>query len=518
MLELIDTITLSRQGVFPARALEFTAIDFETTGLHPGHIIELAAVRVAADGTVLGELSTLVNPGPGIDPGPVGVHRITREQLDGAPALGDVLGQFLELCRNSVVVAHNLPFKQRFLIQELARLGVRMPPLPGICTLSSARQALRLPNYRLATVAGAIGMADFPAHTALGGARVCAQLVSTLVRTHRLALSAAPHFLDLPRLRATGRLVPRPEAIAVGEAGWTGSLAERIPTARIGTHDSAVEEAYLELLGDALADQHMSAGEGQALAALAADTGMSADDVRRIHSGFVTAMRQVAESDGIITPYEERDLRVVADALGVPELVRDLRPAAMAQRAVKARVLVLGATSEADELRAAILAGGIQLAKKLTASVTHLVVDAGTRADEPRLRRADELGVTVLAMEDAPAVLGLASAPPVEWPVEPTVVIPVPAQRPAPPAPPEATAQFAPTLMPGTKRPSVSTWAGRGLMGLGLFLMFVTVAAQFGGASLGAGLFLAVIGVGALLGGWWMTEQARDDVVTSAAA
>jgi DNA polymerase-3 subunit epsilon len=508
MPELVDMLRLSRHGRFSAKAAEYTAIDFETTGLHPGHIVEIAAVRIRANGTVLGELSTLVNPGRGIGPGPTHIHQITREQLDDAPSLGDVLGEFVDLCRGSVVVAHNLPFEKRFLAEELTRLGVRMPALPGVCTLSSSRHALRLPNYRLATVAGAIGIDEYAAHTALADAQVCAHLVSSLVMTHGLTFERQPRFLELPTFGRGPRTAPREEALPAAPTGWMAQLVDRLPTAAVVAAEEAVEDAYLEMLTDALADQHISAGESRALVALAADAGLSEEDVLRVHKGFVSAMRTVAEADGIVTAAEERDLRQVADALGVPEMLADLRLTDALSSPVARRVLVLGRTAEADELRAEVLAAGIQLAKKLTASVSHLAVGRDISTAEPRRARARELGAEVLDFPAARAVLGLVPETAPATAEEQTIVIPmaVPEPVPLPVVVLTPSSQFripppAPTVNPAGLR------AGRVLMGLGLLIMLGTVIALFGGSGVGAGVVLAVVGVGTLVGGWYLTSR-----------
>ncbi|HEV7978085.1 exonuclease domain-containing protein [Amycolatopsis sp.] len=490
MADLFDTLTLSRDGQVSAASLEFTAIDFKTSGLYPGHIVELAAVRVRADGTVLRELSTLVRPSGEVDAGHIRMHHLTPDQIAAAPPLDEILGHFVELCRNSVIVAHNLPFEGRFLTEELARLGVRMPQLPGICMLASAKQALRLPNYRLATVAGALGIADFPAHLALADARVCARIAATLVTTHGFGLTSQPRFPKLPRLRDTGRPLPRPEAAPSGSTSWMAGLVDRMPAAGVG----ALEDAYLEMLSDALSDRKISEQESHALALLAAKAGMSKDDVRRVHKGFVMALRAVAENDGIVTVDEESDVRRVADALGVPEVAHDLRATNAPARPASTRVLVLGHTAYADELRAAVLSSGIQLAKKLTASVTHLVVDHTVPANEPRLARARELGIPSLDIESAQVALGFVEPPDVVPFDEPTEVF-----RPVAPVPPPAP------LVPAAR--DARFWVSHGLMGVGLFLMFIAVIAQFGGSGFGAALFMAILGLGSLLGGWYASHD-----------
>ncbi|GHF09225.1 DNA polymerase III subunit epsilon [Amycolatopsis deserti] len=474
---LIDIVPVSGSGRFPATGAEFTAIDFETTGLQPGRIIEVAAVRFRADGTVLGEFSTLVDPGPGVDPGPARVHGITRAQLDSAPPLGQVVGQLLDLCRGSVLVGHNLAFEQGFLAAELERIGLRLPTLPGVCTLAAARAALRLPNYRLTTVAEALGLGGFPAHMAAPDARACAQVLAALVTTHGLAFERRFDLPRLPRLAVTGRAVSRPEPARAAAGTWISGLVDRIEAA--GT-------PYADLLADALADHHLSDAEAADLAALAAASGMSPSDVRGAHLDFVAAMRAVAESDGIVTDEEERELRHVAQALGVPEALRDLRRATAADRT---RVLVLGRSAAADALRAAVLAARIPLAKNLTATVTHLAVADDVPATEPRLTRARELGAAVLDVPTAWQTLGLVP----------------PQQRVAPPPRPTAVLPPVPVPTPAAALPPVPRdrrWIAWIMMGTGLVLMFLTVIALFGGAGLGAGIPLGAIGVGLLLGGW----------------
>ncbi|MFD4193812.1 3'-5' exonuclease [Amycolatopsis thermoflava] len=512
---LIDIVPMSGSGRFPAVGTEFTAIDFETTGLQPGRIIEVAAVRVRADGTVLGEFSTLVDPGPGVDPGPARVHGITRAELDSAPALGQIAGHLLDLCQGSVLVGHNLAFEQGFLTAELERIGLRLPTMPGVCTLAAARTALRLPNYRLATVAEALGLGGFPAHQAAPDARVCAQVLAALVSTHGLAFERRFDLPRLPRLSISGRVVSRPEPARASAGTWLSGLVDRI---------EAVDTPYAGLLADALADHYLSDAEAADLAALATTAGMSSSDVRRAHLDFVAAMRAVAESDGIVTDDEERELRHVAEALGVPEALRDLRRASSADRT---RVLVLGSTAAADALRAAVLAARIPLAKNLTASVTHLAVADDVPAAEPRLARARELGAAVLDVPAAWQSLGLVPPQPRMAPAPPAVAPPLPVAVPPQPTvtvPPQPTTVLPPARVPAPPRPAATLppvprdrqWIAWITMGTGLVLMFLTVIALFAGAGLAAGVPLGAIGVGLLLGGWTVGDpKSRYPAISS---
>ncbi|GAB2980479.1 3'-5' exonuclease [Amycolatopsis acidiphila] len=496
------TLRLARDGRFPATATDFTALDFRTTGLRPGHVVELAAVRARADGTVLTEFATLVDPGRQVEPGPATLHRISRRDLDNAPEFGEVLGDLLDLCRGSVLVAHNLPFALEFLAAELARLNVRLPPLPVVGTLDAARQALHLPNAQLATVADALGIGEFPGHLALANARTVACVVSSLVTTHRLAFTDPPRLPQLPRFTSGGRVLTRPVEDPA-ERSWLAELVERV---RVGDGGDPLHEAYRELLKAAISDQYVSPDEAHELASLAAAAGIA---VRRTHLDFVTAMREVAADDGVITEVEAHDLTRVATALGVPEVARDLRTAERLRTPM--RVLVLGETRAADALRAAVLAAGIQLAKNLTASVSHLAIADDVPRQDPRLGRARERGIVVLDITTAWTVLGLLEPPPTPFSAPVSVRAATP---PAPTAPPAfaPTARLAPVAPPprSPATPARQLWAARALMAAGLVVMLFSILALFGGAPFAGGLVLAVFGVGALCAGWYLADPAPN--------
>lgn len=496
---MIESLPLSGAGGRPAHDLDFTAVEIRTTGLRPGRIVELAAVRMRPDGTVAGELTTTINPGRAVTPGSVFVHGLTRDELDDSPPFGAVLGPLLDLCGGSVVVAYNLPFVDAFLRDEIARLGVRVPALPGVGLLAAAQSAVQLPNYRLATVAHAFGVAVRLGRPAVTGARAVARLAVTLFGRHGFTFAVAPAFPAVPRFAAGGPLRPRGEEPPV-EQGWMADVVERVVMGPVGG-DPALGYAYLDLLAGVVADAHLTHEEVWALAALATEAGLPETQVRATHEQFVTSLRAVAEGDGVVTDAEVRELRQVAEALGVPGLVSDLRRSG-GDRPV--RVLVLGSTAAADQLRARVLAEGAQLAKKLTATVTHLVRDETVPDSEPRLARAAELGAIVLGLPEATAVLGFGPAParrtgePV---AQRTSVLPEVPPVVAPPVP-------RPVEVVAPAPRTVKVLGGRILMGIGLLLMFIVVLTMFAGSPLAVGVFLGVLGVGALLGGWWIAEPA----------
>ncbi|MDV6012306.1 exonuclease domain-containing protein [Haloechinothrix sp. LS1_15] len=524
MPDVIERHQMSRQGRVPARDREYTAIDFETTGMSPGHIVEIGAVRIRGDGTVLGELSTLVNPGSGVDPGPTRVHKITRGDLDDAPPLADVMGNFLDLCRDSVVVAHNLPFEARFLAREWERLRLPDVAMPGVCTLMASRRALRLPNYRLPTVTDALGCPEFAAHSALADARACANVIATLVNSHGMGLTRQPRFGDLPRLATAGVLTPRPGDAPVARESWMSSLTERLRVEPAADDSSGeLDDAYLDLLGTVLSDGQVSRDEAQQLAELAQQAGMSDEHVREVHRQVVVALRREAASDGAVTATEVTDLARVAEALDVTDVISDLRPTSQVQtqgsssskpvsrqqaQAKRTRVLVLGRTVEADALRSAVLEHGYQLARNLTASVTHLVVDEHVPDDEPRRQRAVELGARVLPASAARSELGLqatdagaAAAPAAAVPLE----VP-PASKPAASASDQSAASpdspevgSARGWRDSGTRSAILLCVGWVLIGIGAFFTVIAALALLGGGELSASITVFLLG---LLIGW----------------
>jgi DNA polymerase-3 subunit epsilon len=150
----------------------FVVADLETTGLNAesDDVLEFAAIRVAPDGTVTGEFSTLVR----VAKLPAEITRltgITPELVyrDGLP-LTEAMKSFGEFVGALPMFFHNAPFDQGFLKKAGAQAKVRLVN-PIHDTLPLARQAWpSLGTYRLATLAEHVG-APAPKHRALADTR-----------------------------------------------------------------------------------------------------------------------------------------------------------------------------------------------------------------------------------------------------------------------------------------------------------------------------------------------------------
>jgi DNA polymerase-3 subunit epsilon len=318
-----------------ARAIrdsQFAVVDVETTGLFPrkhDRIVEVAVVTVTADGEVLDEYASLINPGR--DLGPVEIHGIRGSDVASAPRFEDIAGDLADRLSGSVVAGHNVRFDVDFLAAEFGRLGVSLPPLPCVCTLRlSDRLALAAASRRLSGCCEALGIQHVAAHTALGDAWATARLLLALLNAaHCDTLERLGCFGVLlqhgafPGLRRTGLVWRRDAAVEQSEEarGYLGRLVSRLPISS-GPADASVTSreatlAYLELLDRALEDRHVTVAEADALIELAEQWGMSSQGVREVHAEYLRALAVAALADGVVSEAERRDLAEVAEWLGL---------------------------------------------------------------------------------------------------------------------------------------------------------------------------------------------------------
>ena len=161
----------------------FVVVDLETTGMRPGlgKITEIGAVRIEGLRQVA-TFETLVNPQRSIPPKVVEITGITSSMLVGAPHIEEVMPHFLDFLDGAVIVAHNAPFDLSFLNYELSRLRGRRLGDGAIDTVPLSRCAAPgLANYKLGTVANALGSPVAASHRALADALATAHVFLTCV-------------------------------------------------------------------------------------------------------------------------------------------------------------------------------------------------------------------------------------------------------------------------------------------------------------------------------------------------
>ena len=198
-------------GSFPDERI-FACFDVETTRLdpHSGHVIEVAIVRIGADGTPMGEWTTLVDAGT-TDVGRTDIHGIRPEWLPDAPRFPEIAGDLAAQLDGCIPVAHNSPFDIGFIVEEWGRAGLGALNLDAVDTLPLAR-SLGLPG-RLGLLAAALEVPLGDAHQALDDTRALAGVLLALLdqgaQPPLWPIFGPPLLTPAP----TGRVLHRPGAV-----------------------------------------------------------------------------------------------------------------------------------------------------------------------------------------------------------------------------------------------------------------------------------------------------------------
>ncbi|MBO1335193.1 DEDDh family exonuclease [Streptomyces sp. VRA16 Mangrove soil] len=193
MLE--DRPTAASAALWPAAYPKgYAVVDVETTGLsRDDRIISAAVYRLDTRGEVEDHWYTLVNPER--DPGPVWIHGLTSDVLEGAPLFPEIAEEFAVRLDGRVLVAHNAVFDWSMISREYARAQRTAPVRQRLCTIALSKElGLPLPNHKLESLAAHFGVVQEHAHNALDDARVLAEAFRPSL------LAAAGRNLRLPLL------------------------------------------------------------------------------------------------------------------------------------------------------------------------------------------------------------------------------------------------------------------------------------------------------------------------------
>lgn len=149
---------------------EVVIADIETTGLDETkhEIIEIAAIRVGSDFQRRASFSTLVQPTRKVPKKITEITGISDEAVrKNGVTLANALDQFLVFVGNRHLVFYNSDFDMKFLDEAAYKADRRLDNSVS-CALEMARDAFPgLKNYKLATVAAALGGKTDGAHRAL---------------------------------------------------------------------------------------------------------------------------------------------------------------------------------------------------------------------------------------------------------------------------------------------------------------------------------------------------------------
>ena len=165
---------------------QFVVFDLETTGLNNtavsgmmDRIIEVGAVKISG-GRIIEKFSTFVACPVKLSAEIVSLTGIEDSMLVGAPEVGAVMADFFRFCEGCELVGHNVQFDSKFIRHYGEKEGYLFDHAQHD-TVSYAQEVLRLPNYKLNTVADHFGFA-FNHHRAYDDAFVTAKIFIELVK------------------------------------------------------------------------------------------------------------------------------------------------------------------------------------------------------------------------------------------------------------------------------------------------------------------------------------------------
>lgn len=225
MLEDLTTAVFSATPWPTAYPKGYAVVDVETTGLaRDDRIISAAVYRLDERGEVEDHWYTTVNPER--DPGPVWIHGLTSEALEGAPLFPDIAEEFTARLAGRVLVAHNAVFDWQMIAREYARAEREAPVRQRLCTIALSKElGLPLPNHKLESLAAHFGVVQQRAHHALDDARVLAEAFRPSLR----AAAANNVRLPLHECRPLTEWTDRPAAPRIGQQAGPGGYGSYRP-------------------------------------------------------------------------------------------------------------------------------------------------------------------------------------------------------------------------------------------------------------------------------------------------
>ena len=376
-------------------------VDVETTGVfNRDRIVEVAAITLSPHGRIVDEWDTLVNPE--VDVGPTHIHKISASMVSAAPTFSEVSAALAERLNGALLVAHNLPFDSRMLVNEYERIGGHLEPGKGVCTLQLTRKKL----------VDAARDQEIPfnhPHRALGDARTTARLLrGELERLDGRYLSPAE--VDSPIHGFSPRTLRRDMSQEVeDEMPYLARLADR--THHYGEHGAAL--VYMDLLDWAISDLVLTRTERAQLEELAIDLDLSSDEVAAVHHRYIDELISASLRDGVVDNHEAAILGRAARELGVDVQYVAGQVRTLLARETSAvlspgiRVCFTGAATYADgsELRRSVLQRhatdlGLQVVTKVSRTGCDMLVAADPSSQSGKARQARQYGLPIASIHD----------------------------------------------------------------------------------------------------------------------
>ena len=165
----------------------FIVFDTETTGLYPhlgDAIVELAALKIDKQGTVLAQFHHYINAGVPCHPETVKIHGLTDQFIaKHGKSLEEVMPAFLAFIEKTTLVGHNIrEFDLKFLNRHLVQVNLEPVENAIIDTLDLSRTKMpQMPNHKLGTLAQKFGIDYSKAHRAIEDVKINAEVFIRLL-------------------------------------------------------------------------------------------------------------------------------------------------------------------------------------------------------------------------------------------------------------------------------------------------------------------------------------------------
>lgn len=301
-------------------------LDVETTGLHPkfgDRVLEIAVVVLNPDGETEREFTSLVNANRDI--GAAKIHGITSADIVNAPKFDQIAGHVLEALQGCIAIAgHNVRFDNSFFKHEFEKMGIELPEYFSLCTMHLAGKG------KLAACCERHGIETGDTqHEALVDARLTAKLLTRCLPSHpdkvdqlfqarSIAWPAVSKTNAIPFTRQCSQKMKTEPPKYIEE------LLKRTHENNVDFNFSEAQVDYMDMLDRALEDRLVDDKEAKALLETAMEWGLSGAQVLEIHDVYLNQILDTAMQDGKLTPFEEKDLIMVAGLLGKkkPEVLK----------------------------------------------------------------------------------------------------------------------------------------------------------------------------------------------------
>ncbi len=160
----------------------FVVFDIETTGLDPEtcEITEIGAVKVV-DGVIKERFASFVKISGKIPKEVQEITHITDDMLKFAPSLENVIQDFYDWTRGSIISGYNIiGFDMKFIQKAGKKFGLKFDNDLLDVLIIARTSSLRVSNYKLGTVVNALGITLEGAHRAYNDAHATAQVLLAL--------------------------------------------------------------------------------------------------------------------------------------------------------------------------------------------------------------------------------------------------------------------------------------------------------------------------------------------------